>query len=584
MTPELALQWAHPWAWTTAALAFVPGAVRWLEGRAGPAAGYADAAMRSWAVRESGARRTSGHALLEAAVWLLLAAALAGPRQLRVVDSSGLARSQHRIDLLVLLEVPASASGGDAALDARRLALQQLQQRLRGERLGLMVYSAGVGLLLPCTRDDALFDAALGRVRPAMLQGVRGPGLAGALALARRELQREPGPSRALLLLAGPSASGAPGAAVPARLRRQAAALRAARIAVFLAWSGAGEPGPQLASLLARGAGATARLGRPGVWSRLYDHGIARLPSNPPQPDMELAWRELYAVPLSGALLLLLVAEWMRRRRGGAGTPRAPHVGSWAGAMVLGASCAWGALPAPNARADEVASPWRAWQAWRHADYRACAGLYAAQAGYDARLGEGDCEYREGRYAQALASFRRAMLVAADDRRRAVALYNLGNAAFHVPGGLREALDAYRASLVLQPGTPAVRHNLRLAQAQWTQEHPEYEIVGMRKRGVPMSPAPFGDTSDTAPSQQRHADRQRPQAYANQRLQAGGMLRADAADAAGATPARRRVTLSAADVAAARRGMRLLHDRRAMLLDGWIERDSREAADLARTP
>lgn len=584
MTPWLALHWAHPWAWLAAAMPILLWGLRRWAGRAGSTLDYADSAMRRWAVRESGPRGPSGPALLDVAIWLLLAAAWAGPRQLLVVDASGAARLEHRIDLMVLLEVPSSASEPAAALEARRVALQDLQQRLRGERLGLVVFSAGSGLLLPCTSDYALFDAALNRAGPAMLQGVRGPGLPGALALARRELQREPGPSRAVLLLAGPSATHALDPDGPDSLRRQAVALREARIPVFLAWSGPDEPGPLLNALVARSAGAKARLDRPQVWGELYDRGIARLASNPPRPDTQRAWRELYAIPLSGALLLLTLSLWTRRRDAGGGRPGAAAGVPPVGAIVLGAALSWGALHAPNARADEAPArwqAWQAWQAWQHADYAACASLYATQAGYDARIGEGDCDYRLGRYPQALEAFRRAMLAAEDDRRRAVALYNLGNAAFHLPGALREALDAYRASLVLMPGDPSALRNLRLARAQWAQEHPEYEIVGMRKRGAPASQAPFGDTSNTTPSQQRHADRQRPMAFQNQRLQAGASLRADGV---GGVDAGHGVSLSAADVEAARHGMQLLHDHRAMLLDGWIEHDSREAADLAGRP
>jgi tetratricopeptide (TPR) repeat protein len=582
MTTGLALHWAHPWAWLAAAVPILLFGLRRWAAHARPAQGYADTAMRRWAVRESGPHGLSGHALLDVSIWLLLAAAWAGPRQLLVVDASGAARLEHRIDLMVLLEVPPSASAGPAvALEARRLALQDLQQRLRGERLGLMVYSAGSGLLLPCTSDYGLFDAALNRAAPAMLQGVRGPGLPGALALARRELQSEPGPSRAVLLLAGPSATDTLDLDGRESLRRQALALRHAHIPLFLAWSGPGKPGPLLTALLARHADTTARLDQTEVWSELYDRGIARLPSNPPRPGMQRAWRELYAIPLSGALLLLTLSLWSRRRGAGAGEPRAADSGPWVGAIVLAASLSWSALHAPSARADEVLARWQAWQAWQHADYAACARLYAAQTGYDARIGEGDCAYRLGRFPQALESFQRAMLAAEDDRRRAVALYNLANAAFHLPGALRETVDAYRASLVLMPDDPSARRNLRLAQAQWAQDHPEYEIVGMRKRGAPASQAQFGDTSNTTPSQQRHPHRQRPMAYANQHLQAGETLRASGAPD---MPAGHGVTLSAADIAAARHGMQLLRDRRAMLLDGWIEHDSREATDLAGTP
>ena len=59
----------------------------------------------------------------------------------------------------------------------------------------------------------------------------------------------------------------------------------------------------------------------------------------------------------------------------------------------------------------------------------------------------------------------------------------------------------------------------------------------------------------------------------------GGRLEAARGHAAPASPGPR---LSDADIAAARLGMRLLHDHRSMLLDGMIRHDTGVATDLAR--
>lgn len=567
MTPWLsALHWAHPWAWTAALAPLARHAWRRRTRRSGPAAAYADAALRPWAVREA-AGAGGARALLEALIWLLLVAALAGPRLLRETAAPDAASGAHRVALMVLLELP--DSGGDAALQARRAALRALQQRLHGERLGLMVFGHGVTLLLPCTRDRALFDSFLDRARPALLRGVAGPGLAGALALARRALLREPGPSRAIVLLASASATRAAGHAERTALRRQRHALHAARIPLFLAWSGAAEPGPLLRGLVARSGGAWAPLARGGVWDALYDGGIARLPPDPPRVGQRLAWRPLDGVPLLGALALLLVlaggAPWRARRNA---APMLP-------ALLLGVALGAGALLAPPARADAARGRWQAWQAWERGDDRACARLYAALHGADARIGEGDCDARGGHDAQALDAFRRAVLRASDDHERAIALYDLGNAAFHIPGRLRMALDAYRASLVLAPGNPATLRNLRLAREQWAQDHPPRACADLRKRGAPQSAARFGDTADTAPSQSRHTLRWRGWRTRDQRLAAGGALQARAAQGADGG---RRPLWPAIDLAAARRAMQLLHDDRERLLLGLAAADSRDAA------
>lgn len=559
-----ALQWAHPWAW---ALVVVPlGLAAWRRLRGQHAArAYAEPGMAAWALRPSSPRRLGAAILADGLLWLLLAAALAGPR-LPLARGDAAPPARHATALLVLWQLP--AQGGAAGVSQARLALLDLQRRLHGEHLGLLVYDRASGLLLPCTADASLFASALRQATPRLLRGLRGPGLPGALALARRELLSEPAPSRAVLLVTGQAAPAEP------ELLRQARQLAASQIPVYLAWSGTGRPGAGLRALVSLGAGARADLAQPGLWSTLYEHGIERLPGGAMQAAGTAGWHELYAAPLLAALLLLLVS------RGAAGGPLPGGA-----ALLLTVAVGAGLQPRPAHAAQPQARPaaWLAWQAWSRHDDAACASAYARLRGFDARLGEGACAYRAGRFNAARAAFRRAMFDAPTDRERALALYDLGNASFHVPGGLREALDAYRASLALLPARPQTLHNLRLARARWAQQHPEAELAAMRKRGAPAA-RDFGDTSDTAPSQPgaaRHSRRQRAWQDVEQRLRPGGRLRGPAAPAGRASEGLR---VTAADARAAGRGMQLLHDHRRRLLRGLIEQDSRDAAELVGAP
>jgi Ca-activated chloride channel family protein len=191
-------------------------------------------------------------------------------------------------------------------------------------------------------------------------------------------------------------------------------------------------------------------------------------------------------------------------------------------------------------------------------------------------MGEGGSAYRLGAYSQALVAYRRAMLDANTDAQRAQALYNLGNAAFHLPGALRESLDAYNASLALWPGNAAVLRNLHLAEAQWAFEHPEAALTAMRKRGAPQPPSFFGRGSKRPPSQMRPAQQQSaPIAAANQVLESGGRLQAGAVEQA-ARPGPP-TQLTQAESQAAQRKMALLDDHAAQLLGNLLERDNAEA-------
>ncbi len=575
MTPLLSdLQWAHPWAWLLLAL---PAGLqlrlrRARAAQARAALAYADAHMQAWALRPDGPRagavRRLGHWLL----WLLVAMALAGPRQLLAVDAAGGPGPRQRADLMVVLRIPTREG---PSLEAARMALHALQRRLHGERLGLLVFNRGAGLLLPCTDDPALFDDFLDRAGPGLLDGAAGDGLPDALRLAARELRRESGPAKAILLLSGEAEAG--------RAQGLADALDSAGIPVFLLWTGPGEVDPGLAALASRSGGASTRLGRPAAWTLLYRQGIARLPSHSAPPRAALAWRELYGLPLAGAMLLMILLYLPVPRRPRAAALRVVLLLAAPGLSALALPRLPGPLPtahaatAQSARAKSLQA-WNAWQAWTRHDFGACARDYAGLTGFDAAMGEGDCAYRAGHWVEAEAAFRRAMLEAPGDRQRAQALYNLGNASFHVQGGLRAALDAYRASLVLEPGNPSALRNLRLAQAQWVQEHPEDVMAVLRKRGVPQGRGSFGDTADTTPSSMAgHRRHRQAQAYENQRLQAGGKLQLGGSQPGAAGPGLR---LGAAEVLAAQRGMPLLRDHRDALLRALVRQDSREAAEL----
>lgn len=564
------LHWAHPWAWGIASgPLWLAAWRRWRPGSEARAAlAYADAAMRPWAVRSSQAPGGSLHWLFEVLLWLCVAATLAGPRQLLSLDPGGAARLEHRVNVMVVLEATPDAAAVDATglsqLARARIALQDLQGRMRGERLGLLEYARGAGLFLPCTSDMALFNDDLNRAGPALLGDESGPGLPGALALAREELGREPGRSRAVLLVAAAGAS-ADGTA-PGALDRQIAALEYTGTPVDVLWMGGSAPDAGVAKLAAETGGKVASADKPGAWSTLYDDGIARMAANPPQASASFAWRELYAIPLLGAMLMLLILEsaWTPRRR--------------AAPMLLLAIGGLTALHPPEALAAESAMQrWQAWIAWSHGHYAQARQIYAQLPDYAGRMGEGDCDYRIKAYPQALAAFRGAVLLARSDRDRALALFNLGNTAFHIEGRLGEALDAYQASLTLLPGRAATVRNLDLARAQWAEEHPEQEIVGILKRRAATNVTHFGDTSNLTPSELgRQPKSARPVAEQGQALTAGGKLSAQAASAPQAGAAA--MTLTAADVQAARRGLPLLHDDSTELLGGLFDHDSHEAA------
>uniref|UniRef100_E6PM67 VWFA domain-containing protein n=1 Tax=mine drainage metagenome TaxID=410659 RepID=E6PM67_9ZZZZ len=610
-----ALQWARPWAWLFAAAPLLLWALRrWAGGRMRQDAGaYADAQLHPWAVRLTSPGASSCRRVGELLLGLLLAASLAGPRLPLARSPAGLQSMRHAVNIMVVLDASPGMEQANAQglslMEHARIELQDLLPLLRGERLGLAIYGRGAGVLLPCTDDMAIFGHVLQQASPTLLQAQHSAGLHGALELARRELLATPGSSRAVLLVAGADPSSPVSQDFREQMQQSAASLRAAGIPVFVlllehaSWFGASASPLDSGVLdeLARATdGASSKLGS-DPWGALYTRGLARLPSNPVPAGEIIAWRELDGVPLLGALLLMLLLSipwtspaepasqsgkqsagrfcgvlqlWSNAWRRGKTKPPAALVVL----AALGMSFLLLSPPLVHAQTTTLhaTQAWDAWTAWRAGNFKQARRLYAALPGFDARMGEGGSAYRLGAYPQALAAYRRAMLDANTNAQRAQALYNLGNAAFHLPGGLREALDAYDASLALAPGNPAALRNMHLAEAQWTFEHPETALTAMRKRGAPQPQSFFGRGSKRPPSQMGH-ERQQPgrAAVENQALQTGGSLQgASITPAASNTPPAK---LTQEERQAAQRKMELLDDDAPQLLADVLEHDNKVA-------
>ena len=115
-------------------------------------------------------------------------------------------------------------------------------------------------------------------------------------------------------------------------------------------------------------------------------------------------------------------------------------------------------LVPPPAQADEAA----AWQAWQAKRYASAQTLYAQVGGYTGRMGAGAAAWRQADYAAAARHFGAALLLAADGRQRADALYNLGNA-LYARGQWQAAFEAFETVLRMRPGDARARANLDYA-------------------------------------------------------------------------------------------------------------------------
>ena len=486
------LDWRNPW-WL--ALALQPWLTGWLlRLRRNKVYRYADAHLLPWAMRGSlGATSKKWRNLASMLAWLLLACAAAGPR-LPLLTTAGqhTAIPRHEINLMIVLDVSPSMLAEDVSpqrLQRAKLELLDLLPRLRGERIGLIVFSGNAGLLMPLSRDEAALRYYLTLAEPNLFE-TPGSNIGAALDLARQSLLAQGAAQHGAVLLLTDGDSSALSAPMLSAARTAAGKLQQAGLALYVMGIGTSADAtiPQadggvlehngaaiVSRLDATYLAALARLGGGkytgvedggGDWNALYDNGILTLPGNRHAAEPAQAWQELYAWCLLPAWLLLLYVYFPLNRLGSR-----PDIAGWLLAGMLGYSAGM-----PTAHADDTGTARAAYTAYRSGNYVEAQALYARMHGYAAAMGSGATAYRRHNYADAIREFTTAMLSAHSPNQRANALYNLGNSYF-AAGSFSTAADAYQGVLKMRPGDVNASANLALTAGRLAAVRKHYATV-----------------------------------------------------------------------------------------------------------
>ncbi|WP_189836616.1 VWA domain-containing protein [Sulfuriferula sp. AH1] len=486
------LDWRNPW-WL--ALALQPWLTGWLlRARRDKIYRYADAHLLPWAMRGSlGATSGKWRNLASMLAWLLLACAAAGPRlPLLTTPEQQAAIPRHEINLMIVLDVSPSMLAEDVSpqrLQRAKLELLDLLPRLRGERIGLIVFSGNAGLLMPLSRDEAALRYYLTLAEPRLFE-VPGSNVGAALDLARQSLLAQGAGQHGTVLLLTDGDSSALSAPMLSAARTAAGKLQQAGLPLYVMGIGtrAGATIPQTdGGVLEHDGAATvsrldetyltalARVGGgkyTGVqdggsdWNALYDNGILTLPGNRHTAEPAQAWQELYAWCLLPAWLLLLYVYFPLNRLGSR-----PDIAGWLLAGMLGYSAGM-----PTAHADDTGTARAAYTAYRSGNYVEAQALYASMQGYAAAMGSGATAYRRQNYAEAIRQFTTAMLSAHSPAQCADALYNLGNSYF-AAGSFGTAADAYQGVLKLRPRDTNAAANLALTAGQLAAVRKHYATI-----------------------------------------------------------------------------------------------------------
>lgn len=533
---------------------------------------YAEPHLLPWAVRGAAmAKPKRGPVIANILFWLLLALAAAGPRipvgAGNTPNPASTKNLRQDVGVMVVLNMSASMAEGVSdmtPLARAKLELQDLIKRLRGEHIGLIIFSGDAGLVLPPSSDYRIFEYYLKLVRPQLLE-TAGADLGKALSLAQKTLGVQKFKSRAVLLLTDHHPSALEGEA-SAQALQSTQRLPQHNIPLYILGMSGSDSSNRLSELATLGGGKYAAVyDSERDWVSLYDQGIAKLASDSRPPPSAEHWLPLFRWFLIPALVILLArlqpSKYIQMSAGVAAVL----------ALVL--------LP-PNAQAVENQLH-AAYAALQSKQYAKAQALYASQPGFEARMGEGAAAYRRRDFAYAGKQFSGALLRASDNNQRADALFNVANSAFMASNFL-VAVDAYLGVLRYRPDDTKAQNNLALAAGKLGLQRkagkPPQGILG--RRGLQVGGSLDEDISDLPVTMEADKNDDRLmaniQSESNRRVAAGDALAAPlkATD----TPAARIDFGTNIAFRAAAKKLEYIEDKPSELLKSLMKHETHEAS------
>lgn len=421
-----AISFQHPWLLILVPLCAVALLTIRRGLRSGSLAAYADPSLLRWLAPGAAAHRRQSTLWVMAAS-LLAAFAAAGP----VLTGHEELQARRAIDLALVIDISPSMTATDPApsrLQRARIEAQDLIDRLQGNRVALIAFSAHTYRVLPLTHDLELLRSYVDALEPGLTR-YRGSNLVQALETAATTLERSPPDSRALIVVSDGetgestavlaaarrlaergipafvlgigSPNGAPVAGTLGYLRDEAGSLHMSRL-----------DRETLASLALLSGGRYADMRADSADTGHLLEGVASLQAR------EAGKESTPGLPLYPWLLVpaVLIVLLQNRRY------LSPAIVAMPLMVIIGF--------AGTNEAD--AAPWDerlAWSALQSGDYEKATALYRNIGGYRGYMGAGAAAWRSKDWAEARSAFRNAANLAKDERERALAWFNEANAA-----------------------------------------------------------------------------------------------------------------------------------------------------------
>ncbi len=413
--------------------------------------------------------------------WLLIAAAVAGPRS--PLSTEGL-NLRPGSDIMIVVDISRSMSVADVLPNRLRRASLEIKELLghtRGDRLGLIVYGAHAHVFVPITSDLEVIDYYL-RFMHKLIAPTRGSNLVEALELARDKLAGSSRDTSIILMTDGDLDNNDIQQSslnkIADQLKKQGTPLYIIGMAslegdaITLPGGGwlqyNGRPvisvmdEDLLQGLASKTGGGFSRVQDDNSeWIDIYDNGIARQSRSIPADEGadKVSWIEHYPWLLFPGILLLFISLNPYRV-----CLTIAQSGTHALLMIILVPILLSAHVDAYAGNVDPATERKAYQAYLDGNYPRASSLYEQIDAYVGRFGEAASQYRMGNYRRAVQHFSVAVMMAETDQQRAAALYNLGNSQFKL-GDYAGAIRIYKDVLIYRPGHKGTLTNLRFSQA-----------------------------------------------------------------------------------------------------------------------
>ncbi len=374
------------------------------------------------------------------------------------------------VDVLVLLDVSRSMDAQDVSpsrLEAAKRKLLDLTTLMRGDRLGLVVFSGAAFVQSPLTTDYSILRMYADMIDSTLIP-ISGTAMADAMRVsvaALKEGSPDDAAGRAVLLLSD-------GEDLNEGMEAAIKVAKDAGVKVYAIGFGSNEGAPipevgggfkkdssgnVVLTKLDESALKTAASETGGVYARAtagdedlvatYVNGVRGTFKGKDQAaDRLKIWYERFQWPLVAAFMLLFVEFFL--------VPMKTIRGM---AMVLLL------LSSTLMETPAQATGWLGDLFYRNGDFERAEGEYAGETGNveadaESSFNRGNAQFRQGKYKEAQESFEKAAR-SADTNLRGSALYNLGGARA-MAGNLEESLKAYEESATLRPNDKRITENI----------------------------------------------------------------------------------------------------------------------------